>query len=56
MANSKFVGVTLPLPIYEYILKEIEEGAYMSPADWIREACRKFYLERRGGGGGPNNL
>lgn len=51
MANSKFVGVTLPLPIYEFIQREIEEGAYMSPADWIREACRKFYLERRGGGG-----
>lgn len=54
MSKTKFVGVTLPIPIYEYIITEIENGAYSSPADWIRSACRDYYekrlKERRGGG------
>ena len=47
---NQYVGVRVPPAIYEQMVKDVEKGEYNSVSDWVREACRKFYLERRGGG------
>lgn len=44
------VGTRLPGAIMDQIKKDVEAGEYNSVSDWVREACRRFYLERRGGG------
>ena len=54
MAPGKFIGVTIPQYLYEFIQDEIETALYSSPSEWIRSACREYYEKRkrdRAGGG-----
>lgn len=44
------MGARLPGAIMDQIKKDVEAGEYNSVSDWVREACRRFYLDRRGGG------
>ena len=50
---NPYVGSRIPPAVMDQIKKDVEAGEYNSVSDWVREACRRFYLERRGGGG-PN--
>ena len=55
--DSKFIGVTIPTWLYEFIQTEMEQALFTSPSDWIRSACREYYEKRkrdRLGGGGFN--
>lgn len=53
--SSPYVGTRVPIAILNQITKDVESGEFSSPAEWVREACRRFYEVRKGdrlGGGG----
>ena len=45
--DTKFIGVTIPNYLYDFIQEEINDALFISPADWIRSACREYYEKRK---------